>query len=303
MKRVHVVGCCSRCGTTLIAEMMYNCFEIDIYKVKEARLAVPPSRRGEIYLTKNPRDIIIAEYMLNWLQDLYIIYMLRDARDTIVSKHPNDEQKYWSSLSIWKCFTRMGDRLKKHPRFITVKYEDLVTHPDIVQEYIHARLPFLRKKALFSQFHQSARPSESYINALKGLRPVSAASIGNWRKHKARVAGQIKKHGSVSRKLIELGYEKDNAWEQELENVVPDLTPSHETLCMKFIRNKRRTNYWRLFRIKVGQSLPVLIVRERLSKIAANIAGKFANGALSSASKLTLLIPMLQAVMALADQD
>jgi hypothetical protein len=41
------------------------------------------------------------------------------------------------------------------------------------------------------------------------------------------VAGQIRRHGSISADLIEFGYEKDDAWERELEDVEPDLEPSH----------------------------------------------------------------------------
>src|SRR5712664_1119421 len=48
--------------------------------------------------------------------------------------------------------------------------------------------------------------------ALGGLRPPDAASIGRWRAHKERLAGQLRIHGPITRELIELGYERDDAW-------------------------------------------------------------------------------------------
>jgi hypothetical protein len=41
------------------------------------------------------------------------------------------------------------------------------------------------------------------------------------------LAGQIRQHGSITADLVEFGYETDEMWERELEDVEPDLEPSH----------------------------------------------------------------------------
>ena len=87
-----------------------------------------------------------------------------------------------------------------------------------------SRLPFLRQIARFTEFHGLATPSAKSLKAMGSLRPFSAASIGNWPNHLSRVAGQISMHGSITRELIELGYERDESWLESLCGVTPDLS-------------------------------------------------------------------------------
>lgn len=266
MKRIHIVGCSPRSGTTLMAEMMKNCFEIDLTSEGEKRISASPPKRGNIFLTKTPKDTILVKDMLHVMKDLYVIYMLRDPRDVIVSKHPWDPARYWSSLKIWKLWTPFADALKDHPRFITVRYENLVSFPDEVQNKIQKHLPFLERKLLFSQFHINARPCPHARAALRGLRPVSHKSIGNWVNHRARVAGQILKYGSIGDDLIRYGYETDNGWEETLAQVTPDLSEGHPTKLSseKYIRKKLRWNRLRALRVLANHSTPLLYLKERL---------------------------------------
>src|SRR5262249_46349274 len=78
-----------------------------------------------------------------------------------------------------------------------------------------------------SEFHKYARPSPASVLAMGSLRPIDCESVGNWRNHLDRVAGQIRIHGPVTRDLIDFGYEKDESWLAMLHNVPPDLSPSH----------------------------------------------------------------------------
>lgn len=61
MKRIHIVGSGPRTGTTLIAEMMIACFEIDLHTEHEDSIYTWPPCRGNIFLTKKPRDILVIE--------------------------------------------------------------------------------------------------------------------------------------------------------------------------------------------------------------------------------------------------
>lgn len=266
MNQIHIVGCSPRSGTTLMAEMMGNCFDIDVKTEGEQRITIAPPRRGKTLLSKTPKDIILIKDMLYFMQNLYVIYMLRDPRDVVVSMHPWDNDLYWSNLKVWKMWTTMGEELKSHPRFITVRYEDLVMHPDETQKIIQERLPFLKKMILFSDFHRKAKPSSYNMAALKGLRAVSTKSIGSWKNHKARLAGQIQRFGSISGELIAYGYEKDNSWENELAGVVPDLSDSHPSFFSseKYINNKLRWNKLRAVRVLINHSKPFLFLKEKV---------------------------------------
>ena len=81
MQRIHVVGASPRTGTTLIAEAMVACFDIDLYCEHEARIFTPPPGPGRVFLTKAPRDILFAEEALAASPDMHVVYMLRDPRN------------------------------------------------------------------------------------------------------------------------------------------------------------------------------------------------------------------------------
>jgi hypothetical protein len=237
MKRIHIVGVSARTGTTLLAECMINCFRIDAFDEHETPLT--RHRRGEgIYLTKNPGDLWAVGPRLAIDPHLHVIVMLRDPRDVIVSRHQRSPERYWAPLGFWLDRYRYVKTLTGRPRFILVRYEDLVREPDSIQRMLHKRLPFLTEVARFSEFHRLSSPSFRAREALGGVRPIDIASIGRWRQHRARVAGQLQQHEPIVRQLIELGYERDEAWLKELAEVEPDASPS-------FWPNERFRRNWR----------------------------------------------------------
>lgn len=233
MQRIHIVGCGPHAGTTLMAEMMSACFEIDLYSEHEDSIYTQPTSEGNIFLTKRPRDILVVGPMLRVMPNLYAIYMLRDPRDIITSKYEKDPERYWTSLQYWKTYTPYGRELQKHPRFITVRYEELVTQPDEVQAYLMHQMWFLKKRARFSCYRELAQPLKDDLDGL--VSPVTCANVGNWRKHLPRVAGQLQKHGSIAQELIEYDYELDDAWLKELKGVTPD---TRESYCPEYITKK-----------------------------------------------------------------
>ena len=239
--RIHIVGASPRTGTTLMTELMVNCFDIDKYEGHEISIFKKQKKDYDIYCTKNPRDILVASPLLSIDSKLWMIHMERDPRDVIVSRHKNKPAVYWTNLRLWKMRRKAIQKASKHQRFIVVRYEDLVKEPDGVQQELINKMPFLVKKSKFSDFYKMASPSDMSINALQGLRPVNTKSIGKWRDNKPRVAAQLRIHGDISRDLIELGYEKDNSWIDELKDVEPDNNESYwpeKNSLLRTIRKK-----------------------------------------------------------------
>jgi len=228
MKRIHVVSTGPRTGTTLMAELIYSCFDVDQYCEHEARIFKEPNKKGNIFLTKYPTlfDVGIP-LILN--RHLYIICILRDPRNSIVSIHGNSPDQYWAGLKYWKLQLPIWYKLKKHSRFVTIKYEDLINDPDRIQEYISERLPFLRRKGQFSNYHKLASPSSKSMKAMRGIRKISTSGTANWRNHLPRVKAQLEIHGSISQDLIELGYENDEKWTDLLRDIEPDYSSSNRT--------------------------------------------------------------------------
>lgn len=224
--RIHIAGASPRTGTTLLAEAMIACFDIDLFCDHEARIFTPAPRQGRIFLTRAPRDILLAGEALAKMANLYVIFMLRDPRNVIVSRHRRDPGRYWAGLKFWMAYSGAARALHSHPRFITLRYEDLLADPDGVQSMLAGRLSFLQATAPFSRYHEVARPTADAVAALGGVRPISPESEPAWRRHLPRVAGQIGLHGSIAADLIEFGYESDDAWMRVRDGVAPDTAPS-----------------------------------------------------------------------------
>ncbi|MEM6288237.1 MAG: sulfotransferase [Bacteroidota bacterium] len=226
-QRIHIVSCGPRTGTTLLAEAMRVCFDVDAWEDHEAGIFHRAPVGARAYLTKHPGDIFRVGPRLRVDPDFHVVYLLRDPRDIVTSRHRKAPDRYWASLRYWTTYTPEGDRLASHPRFTTVRYEDFASDPDAIQDRLAEALPFLRATTPFSRYHEAAVPSEDSVLALRGVRPIRPDSVGTWRDHLPRVKGQIEIHGSITDYLVRYGYEADSSWEACLDGVEPDLAPGY----------------------------------------------------------------------------
>jgi hypothetical protein len=255
MERIHVTGLGPRTGTTLMAELMIACFAIDASDEHEAQV-FKLRRDAAIYLSKWPGGMVSVRRRLRFDPHFHVICMLRDPRDVVTSRHGKDRARYWAPLRLWKRNFRYARPIFNHERVIPVRYEDLVTEPDKVQAEIARRLPFLRATGAFTEFHRRADPAASAVTALGGIRALSADSVGNWRRHLPRLAGQLARHGPVTAELVELGYETDDAWLGALDGIEPDMSPSHwSEIGRQSLRRRAgdlRRDAWNYTRLAVG---------------------------------------------------
>lgn len=231
VKRIHIVGC-ARSGTTLALEAMANAFDIDGYAPEERSFLTglrKPEDAFRIFLSKRPRDYVFAPRLLPREPEMYFVFLLRDPRDVIVSRHKLAPDRYWADLASWKYALEIARTVWEHPRFVVLRYEDLVRDPDRAEGDLLERIPPLERLRPLRDFFRTARPSEQSRQALHGVRPMETSSIGRWREHKPRVAAQLKLRGPITGELIELGYEQDADWLHELEGVVPDRSASVRT--------------------------------------------------------------------------
>jgi len=241
MKRIHIVGVSPRTGTTLMTEAIKTCFNVDYYTDHEDQLFTRAPGNPDIYLTKSPKDIMIVGPSLYVDPNLFVICMIRDPRDIICSKHKKDPGRYWAGLKYWKTYSKIVRKLADHPRFIPVYYEKFVSDPDEIQKMIAEKIPFLEPRINFSEYHKAAEVSDLSDEALLGVRPIKPTSVGKWKEHKERIAGQLKLHGSITQDLIEFGYEENDQWLNQLEGITPDTRQSHHSEYMTFLDKKSLT--------------------------------------------------------------
>lgn len=226
-KRIHVVGTSPRTGTTLMVELLVASYRIDGHADHEMSVFERPKPEYRIFCSKLPGDLLNVGPLLRVDKNLWVINMVRDPRDVVVSRHHKEPDKYWVHLGVWTRRRKVAKRLASHPRFLNIRYEDLVRSPERVQQQLETRIPFLERVASFADFHNIATPSDRAVQALGGIRAIDTKSIGNWRNHKARLAAQLAIHGPIDNDLIDFSYEEDNAWLGELAGVLPDNGDSH----------------------------------------------------------------------------
>ena len=224
-KHIHIVACSPRSGTTLLHEAMVTCFRTNKHYDHEIRFHLVTAKNNDVVITKRPKDTL---YMPGVIDDpnLYVIYVTRDPRDVIVSRHGKSEDMYYSNIRLWRELHACARSLFGHDRFLNIRYEDFVNNPDATQSQITAKFPWLEKQHKFSEYHERAQVSEKSKVAMHGVRPIRPTSVGVWRKHLARIVQQQAIHGTMTPDLVGCGYESSPDWEVVLNGVLPDKSNS-----------------------------------------------------------------------------
>ncbi len=225
-RHIHIVACSPRSGTTLLHEVMVTCLRTDRHYDHEIRFHLVEAQSGEVLITKRPKDTMYMPAVLDDDPELYVIYVLRDPRDVICSRHGKDRSIYYSNIRLWRQMHGYAKQMSSHPRFLQVRYEDFVSNPDATQRLIEQHFPWLESIHPFSEYHQYAEVSEKSRTAMHSVRPIAPTSVGVWKENPARIKAQQELHGSLTPDLIECGYETSADWERALDDVEPDRTRS-----------------------------------------------------------------------------
>ncbi len=224
MKRIHIVGC-PRSGTTLLMELMTACFEPDAACDHEISVFEPTPENAGIYFSKKPTDILHVKHIFDRDPNLFVLYLVRDPRAVITSKHHSNRHIYFCNYKIWKKCDAAAQGYEGHPRFLELRYEDLVAAPDLCQKKILAKFSFVKKQHDFSGYEGFARPPENALKAMEGLRPVTTASLEKWKEHLPRIKEQLIRNPQLRSDLIRRGYEPTSDWEEQLAHTEPKEFP------------------------------------------------------------------------------
>ncbi|MGD8417994.1 MAG: hypothetical protein PVH91_13130 [Pseudomonadales bacterium] len=241
--RVHVVGC-YRSGTTLMMELLWYAYPFTGRSEHEASIFRPVPSGERLYLSKKPPDTIRIETAFLADERLHVIAMVRDPRAVATSRHPDFPDVYFSSFRRWLEYQSVIEKLSGHPRWHTVRYEDLLADPDSEQAAIEAAFPFLERRRSFSAYPDGADvPARAGIS-LGGARPLDPGRTDAWRAHLPRIRAQLEDHPEVADALIDLGYEPDDAWRACLEGVMPVRQTYKDDAPHFFKRQETRARYW-----------------------------------------------------------
>lgn len=223
-----------RAGSTLFYNMMRHALQDFHLPDGEVPAVTLRDRPGNV-CTKRPFDILQMPQIVRAFggrKRLDLIVTLRDPRDILISRHRAVPDDYFYGADRCYLLRPDGPPTLTAPGFLQVhkaildtarsglfpqgifylKYEDLVSHPEAVQETL-AREMALRFDGRFEDFHRQSVSAE-LDRALNGLRPLEAPRTARWRapEHQARIVDQFTRFPVLHDILISLGYEPDRAW-------------------------------------------------------------------------------------------
>ena len=176
---------------------------------------------------KTPRNIRRLDVIFRHFPQARFIHMLRDGRDVACSLRTHPRHKVVNGelvpVNTWKpiasCARRWRNDIERSrpywtdPRFLTLRYEELVREPRLVLERLIAFVGEAWDDRLLEHAGTGSpfRNVTTFAQNPEALEPVNTAAVSRWerdldakdRRIFKRIAGEL---------LIELGYADDDDW-------------------------------------------------------------------------------------------
>lgn len=126
---------------------------------------------------KTPNNIFCAEQLLEALPDALFVHIIRDGRDVVnslVEKRGGDPHS--AAIRLIKAMN-CGLSLREHPRYVEVKYEDLVQAPEETMRVLLQRCE-ADYDAQVLEFHQDREAKSTHLGYAR--EPVHTHSLNSW---------------------------------------------------------------------------------------------------------------------------
>lgn len=208
VQRMHIVGC-SRSGTTMLHYLM-SAFEDSLLIDEETALWNTPDIGFVLRLlrerVKGQREtLLVSKRNSSWHRPeniaglaryveeghVFLVYLVRDPRDVLTSRHDLDDRKHYVDFGFWRRSIEAGlelqERLRAYPNVLVIRYEDVVCNAAAVEDLLHTRFG-LRKRAgvtsianLKDNLENLGLAGGQMIAYMHDLRNLDPASIGRWK--------------------------------------------------------------------------------------------------------------------------
>ena len=204
IQRILICGC-ARSGNTLMLNLMEVGFQNIVKNIDGPGNEQIPKKPipGHVVVGKFPKKI----YQLDTLMkpDLGVIYMLRDARDVLISKHFQKPHKYWTPIRRWVEAAEIAVKYENHPQVHILKFEDLLRSPDKIQFSLAQKFGLIPLRS-FAAAHKYFDKTDDYnIQTMNGIRPLDKSRIGAW-KTKRAAAKRFMENEDVQKYMRHFGY-------------------------------------------------------------------------------------------------
>jgi hypothetical protein len=181
---------------------------------------------------KTPNNIRAIERILTWFPRARFIHVLRDGRDVVCSLRNHPKQKIVNGELVptninrpisactarWLKDTAKGLAFRGHPRYMEVKYENLVLDPEnqIRQVCEFVGEDFSRRMLEPEDVSDKEGVALRLSCNANAARSISQSSIGRWRRD-LTMAERHDFADAAGELLIVCGYADDQAWLREAE--------------------------------------------------------------------------------------
>lgn len=185
-KRIYIMGC-GRSGTWLLTSIMSTMQDVHLVP-KE----VPVEYFG-IFTTSSPTFILkrnynAYQYIERIPEEVGILYIIRHPYDVLTSFNPTTGRQYHISPHRW-----LGEMLALQYLIDTgrtnvkiVRYEDLVTTPDLIQGEIAAAFDLQIGSSPDAIGQTFAAPPEA-VSAMHGIRRIDTSSLNKFRQDEEKI--------------------------------------------------------------------------------------------------------------------
>lgn len=176
---------------------------------------------------KTPNNVRVVGKLLTWFPKSLFVHVIRDGRDVACSlrNHPKEiivngqivanhiNRPISECATRWLNDTSSGLVYRNNPRYYEVRYEDLVTKPEITLRLL---CEFIGETFSIQMLDPQSANTDSMdagrlINNHNSNDKISTVSVGRWQKNLSYLERQdfIDVAGEL---LLSLGYVKDHSW-------------------------------------------------------------------------------------------
>jgi hypothetical protein len=195
---IYIQGC-ARSGNTLMRELCACSFrdaELVMVSKNNSELAlkhiVTPLKvanekdLAKVYIVSRDAETSMSmdAEMMRSCEGLKVIWMLRNPLDVLTSEHGSHPGQFYvgpkrviQSLELYKKF-------KDEPQVLTVRYEELISNPNAVQQEIAAAFK-LESTCNFTESYKHFPSFRENVQAMHSIRPIDSNSVDKWKKNPA----------------------------------------------------------------------------------------------------------------------
>ena len=129
---------------------------------------------------KTPHNALVAEILCQWYPGASVIHLLRDPRDAVASmlRMPWAPGNVRSNALSWLLFNLAAWRLRSSPRYLLVRYEQLVAQPEQELRRICA---FVGEEYFPAMLVPNWDPTADLPWFRRAEEPVTTGRLGKWR--------------------------------------------------------------------------------------------------------------------------